>query len=138
MTVNVRSPMEIVPARPRIESGKAETEYVTVPLPLPLAPAITVMKLSLETAVQAQPAGAVTLTVLPVAPPMAAVAEVGVSVTPQVYVKALASEPVPALVVTDTVFAPSEPAGVTAVIEVGDTRLTDVAAVPPTVTLGVP
>jgi hypothetical protein len=45
---------------------------------------------------------------------------------------------VPPAVVTATVFAPAVPAGVTAVILVGETTTTLAAATPPTVTLDAP
>ena len=45
---------------------------------------------------------------------------------------------VPPAVVTATVFAPAVPAGVTAVILVGETTTTLVAATPPMVTLDAP
>ncbi len=60
--------MVIDPARPWIDPGMAETEYVTVPFPLPDAPPVTVMKDEFDTAVQPQPVAAETLTVRSVAP----------------------------------------------------------------------
>ena len=45
---------------------------------------------------------------------------------------------VPADVVTSTLAAPAVPAGVTAVIDVDDTTVTEVAAAPPIVTLVAP
>ncbi len=51
-------------------------------------------------------------------------------------VKPFARFAVPLGVVTETVFAPSVPAGVVAVIVVGFTTVTEVAPTPPTVTVG--
>jgi hypothetical protein len=45
---------------------------------------------------------------------------------------------VPAVVVTSTLAGPAEPAGVTAVIEVGETTVKLVAAAPPIVTAAAP
>jgi hypothetical protein len=55
----------------------AATLSVTAPFPLPLAPALTVIHDTLLAAVQAQPAPAVTLTVV-VPPPASTVADAGV------------------------------------------------------------
>ena len=63
------------------------------------------------------------------------VAQLGVI---NMYVKPLGRFAVPPGVVTDTVFAPSVPAGVTAVTVVELTTLTEVAATPPIVTALVP
>ena len=54
------------------------------------------------------------------------------------YVNALAKLAVPPGVVTATLFAPTVPAGVTAVMLVDETTTTLVAATPPTVTLVAP
>jgi len=54
------------------------------------------------------------------------------------YVNALASVAVPPIVVTPTVLGPTVPIGVTAVIVVGSSTTTFVAATPPTVTLSAP
>ena len=54
------------------------------------------------------------------------------------YVNVIACDVDPPAVVTTIVFAPADPAGVNAVIEVASTTLTLVAATPPTVTLIAP
>ena len=75
LTVNVSPAIVTVPLRGDVD-GFAATLKLTDPLPLPLAPDSTVMNGLFETAVQAQPAVAVTVTT-PDAPAAAIDAEVG-------------------------------------------------------------
>jgi hypothetical protein len=79
------------------------------------------------------------VTVIPVPPAVGPMlGDTCVTVGGARYVNALPSDPVPPLVVTATVAAPAEPAGVTAVSDVAEVTLTLEAAAPPTVTVVAP
>jgi hypothetical protein len=96
VTVNVLPAMVSVPVRDAVDV-LAAVEKLTVPLPAPVAPAVTVIQLSLLTAVQLQPVGAVTA-VLPVAPPEATDCDVGEIVSVHVIPACVTVNVLPAIV----------------------------------------
>jgi hypothetical protein len=96
VTVNVLPAIVTVPVRGDTDVFAAELK-LTEPLPAPDAPAVTVSQLSLLTAVQAQPAGAVTVTV-PVPPFEATLCDVGKIVSVQVMPAWLTVKGLPAMV----------------------------------------
>jgi hypothetical protein len=96
VTVNVLPAIVTVPVRGDTDVFAAELK-LTEPLPAPDAPAVTVSQLSLLTAVQAQPAGAVTVTV-PVPPFDTTLCDVGEIVSVQVMPAWLTVKVLPAIV----------------------------------------